>query len=138
MHEIINKIDGGEIPQLVIIDESVKDTRLVKEIVRRSKRSGNSKIKEGIIPIHIGHDGFGNGMSDSDIVELGRTLGYPYILTHDRHFYRFKEDYEKNMEGYGRIVVLRQLDSMYNYLKAVKREGIKISGNGISKVRSFG
>ncbi|MFZ3077870.1 MAG: hypothetical protein WA139_05410 [Candidatus Aenigmatarchaeota archaeon] len=138
MYEIIDKIGGEEPPQLVIVDECVRDKRFVNEMVKRGKRNGNSDIAEGIITIHIGYDGFEPGMSDSEIVELGRTLGYPYILTHDRHFRRFKESYDKTAGGYGRIIKLRQMDSIQNYLKAVKRAGIKISGDGIRKVRSFG
>jgi len=138
MYEIIDKIYGEDIPQLVIVDESVRDTRLVKEIVRRGKRNGNSKIREGIIPIYIGRDNFEKGMSDSEIIEIGISLGYPFILTHDKDFYRFKKDYEKNKKGYGKIIVLRQLDSIYNYLMIIKKAGIEVSGNSLKKVRSFG
>jgi hypothetical protein len=137
MCEVIDKIDGDEIPQLVIVDESVS-TAFVRELAKRGKRNGNSMIREGIIPIHIGHGGIGQGMSDSEIVEFGKSIGCPYILTHDTHFYRFKKSYEKGPEGYGKIIVLRQMDSTYNYLRIVKKAGIRISGSGMSRVRSFG
>jgi len=138
MYEIIDKIDGEEPPQLVIVDESVRDRGFVREMVNRGKRNGNSKVKDGIILFHIGYDGIEPGMYDSEIVELGRTLGYPHILTHDKHFYGFKKSYEKNAGGCDRIIKLKQMDSIQNYLKAVKRAGIKISGDGVRRVRSFG
>ncbi len=131
--EIIKHIGGEEPPQLVIVDESVRDRNLVREIVRRSKNNNS----EGILPVHIGYDGSEKGMSDSEIIELGKTLGYPHILTHDTHFYRFKKKYDKSagIDG-GRIIVLKQMDSMSNYLKRIRQEGIKIEGNGY-KPRMF-
>lgn len=134
--EIIDKIDGEEPPQLMIVDESVSSV-LVEEIRDRGKRNNGGKIRNGVIAIHVGYNGFKKGMTDFEIVELGKSLGHPFILTHDTDFYKFKEDYEKKAEGYGKIVVLKQMDSISNYLKKIQKAGIEVRGNGIRKIRSF-
>ncbi len=121
MYEIIDKIDGEDIPQLVIVDESVE-----KEIAR--------KLRENNICVaYIGNDcGCEKGMPDEDIVELGRTLGNVPIFTCDTGFRKYKKEL-----GYDKIIVLEQMGSAYECLRRAKKAGINIEGNILPKLKHF-
>lgn len=108
MLENINKSDGREIPQLLIVDESVRGKYV--EALR----------KNGIKTIYIGNgDGCEEGMSDKDIMELGILIGsVPIATCNPRHFQPYRK--------YGIVVGLKQCDSIYESLRKTEKAGIRI------------
>ncbi len=92
---------------LVIIDESV--TGKYVEALR----------KKGVNVIYVGHiDCCEKGMSDTEIMELGKTLGNVPIATYNyRHF-----------KEYPSLIALKPNDSIYNHLRITQKAGIRIKG----------
>lgn len=119
MFEIIDKVDGKEIPRLVIVDESVE-----KRMVSKLK-------KENICVAYIGNGcGCEKGMSDEEIFEFGKTVGGAPIITYDTDFLEFRKS------GYN-IILLRQNESAYGNLRRLQKAGIVIKGSITPKMKHF-